>query len=547
MPYILNKTNGSVVATVADGSINQTTDLTFVGKNYSGYGEIINENLLKLLENFSNSTPPPKVIMGQLYYNSTDKKLRVWDGTDFRTFSHVIYDSKFPTKSLNNGDLFFHSTQQKLYIRNGNSTSGYTLIGPSTNAGSGAAGGSSIIATSITDTNSNTHPAYIHTLNPTLEDSTPTLIVSEDPDYYTNASDSVDSDKFNYIIPGINLPYVQNGISSTAPGEGYFFHGSATDSLRLGGIAASDYLLKDYFDQATNTTNGFNVPSDDGILVGVNSVFKFHSDSGQEEGKITATAGTKISFNLRYPTVSSTVTNILTINGTQILPGPTVNVDLGSTDVGSRYRAIYTKTLDATTVTATSLTGTLTGIVIGNVTGNLTGNVTGNLTGNTTGLHTGNVTTQVITAGSDTTNASITGRWALTGNSTLQATYADLAERYAADAVYEPGTVLMLGGEKEVTIACYAATTAVAGIVSTNPAYMMNSEVGTDETHPYIALKGRVPCKIVGPVSKGDLLVASGYKPGYAVKKQDHDSSNAVIGKALEDFEGSFGVIEVKV
>jgi hypothetical protein len=483
--------------------------------------------------------------MGQLYYNSTEKKLRVWDGTDFRTFPHVIYDTKFPVKSLNNGDLFFHSSQQKLYIRNSVSSSGYTLIGPSASASSGSSSGSSIISTSITDTNTNSHPAYIHTLNPTLEDSTPTLIVSRDSAYFTDESDPVNSLKFNYIRPGINLPDVINGISTGA--TPYYFHGSATDSLRLGGIEASDYLLKDYFDQATNTTNGFNVPSDDGVLVGVNSVFKFHSDSGQEEGKITATAGTKISFNLRYPSVSSSITNILTINGTQILPGPTVDVDLGSSDIGSRYRTIYTKTLNATTVTATSLTGTLTGIVIGNVTGNLTGNVTGNVTGNTTGLHTGNVTTQVITAGSATINGSITGRWALTGSSTLQATYADLAERYEADAAYEFGTVLMHGGEKEVTIATFAATTAVAGIVSKNPAYMMNSDAGTDETHPYIALKGRVPCKIVGPIKKGDLLVASGYKAGYAVKKQEHDSSDAVIGKALENFEGSFGVIEVKV
>lgn len=127
------------------------------------------------------------------------------------------------------------------------------------------------------------------------------------------------------------------------------------------------------------------------------------------------------------------------------------------------------------------------------------------------------------------------------------ALYADIAERYEADAIYEPGTVLMHGGEKEVTIACYAATTAVAGIVSTKPAYMMNSEAGTDETHPFIALKGRVPCKIVGPVKKGDLLVASGYKHGYATKKQDRDSSDAVIGKALQDFAGPFGIVEVKV
>jgi len=105
----------------------------------------------------------------------------------------------------------------------------------------------------------------------------------------------------------------------------------------------------------------------------------------------------------------------------------------------------------------------------------------------------------------------------------------------------------MLGGEKEVTLAREHATTAVAGIVSTKPAYMLNSEAGSDETHPFIALKGRVPCKICGPVKKGDLLVSSGYKHGYATKKQDHDSSDAVIGKALQDHAGPFGVIEVKV
>jgi hypothetical protein len=105
----------------------------------------------------------------------------------------------------------------------------------------------------------------------------------------------------------------------------------------------------------------------------------------------------------------------------------------------------------------------------------------------------------------------------------------------------------MLGGEKEVTIAKLHATTAVAGIVSKNPAYMMNSEAGSDETHPYIALKGRVPCKIAGPIKKGDLLVASGMKPGYATAKQDTDSSDAVIGKALENFPGPEGIIEVKV
>jgi hypothetical protein len=125
--------------------------------------------------------------------------------------------------------------------------------------------------------------------------------------------------------------------------------------------------------------------------------------------------------------------------------------------------------------------------------------------------------------------------------------YADLAERYEADSVYDEGTVVVIGGLKEVTISTEHASTAVAGVVSKNPAYLMNSEAGSDETHPAIALKGRIPCKIYGPVRKGELLVTSGHRPGYATARQLGDDPNAVIGKALEDFKGLVGIIEIKV
>ena len=72
MPYIINKTNGQQLAIVQDASVDQTTDLIFVGRNYAGYGEIQNENVLKLLENFSNSTPPASPILGQLWYNTSN-------------------------------------------------------------------------------------------------------------------------------------------------------------------------------------------------------------------------------------------------------------------------------------------------------------------------------------------------------------------------------------------------------------------------------------------------------------------------------------------
>jgi hypothetical protein len=123
--------------------------------------------------------------------------------------------------------------------------------------------------------------------------------------------------------------------------------------------------------------------------------------------------------------------------------------------------------------------------------------------------------------------------------------YADLAERYEADAVYEEGTVLVIGGDKEVTVTEIYADTRVVGIVSKNPAYLMNKDAGTDETHPAIALKGRVPCKVVGTVSRGDLLVTS-IHAGYAAAAINPEAGS-IIGKALGTQSEGFGVIEVLV
>jgi len=122
------------------------------------------------------------------------------------------------------------------------------------------------------------------------------------------------------------------------------------------------------------------------------------------------------------------------------------------------------------------------------------------------------------------------------------ANYADLAENYQADFAYEPGTVLEFGGAYEVTIA-QDETRKVAGVVSTNPAHLMNTEL-QGENVVALALQGRVPCKVRGKISKGDLMTSAG--GGYA--RPTHDPKiGTIIGKALEDFDGVEGVIEVVV
>ena len=183
----------------------------------------------------------------------------------------------------------------------------------------------------------------------------------------------------------------------------------------------------------------------------------------------------------------------------------------------------------ANLVSASYLTGTLTTAAQPNITS----------VGTLTGLTFANNST--ISMGSNTNVGTFTGNFSLSAGSRLNATYADLAEYYEADKLYEAGTVLEFGGQKEVTLA-EALTPRVAGVVSTNPAYVMNSTC-EGEHIVAIALQGRVPCKVRGPIRKGDMLVSAG---GGFARPSTIPLMGTVIGKSLENFEGE-GIIEVAV
>ena len=160
---------------------------------------------------------------------------------------------------------------------------------------------------------------------------------------------------------------------------------------------------------------------------------------------------------------------------------------------------------------------------------------------NTANLANSTLTVKAITTGGNTIAGTITGNWTLTSGSKLEATYADLAEYYEADQQYESGTVLEFGGEKEVTLA-EDGTSRVAGVVSTNPAYAMNANC--QGIAVAIALQGRVPTKVRGTIHKGDMMVSGGN--GFA-RPSSAPHMGTVIGKALENFDGIEGVIEIAV
>ena len=172
--------------------------------------------------------------------------------------------------------------------------------------------------------------------------------------------------------------------------------------------------------------------------------------------------------------------------------------------------------------------------------------VTGTITGGSLTVSTGNIT------GGNIVNAGANGVGNI-GNATVyfntvfakatSAQYADLAEKYTADAEYTSGTVLSFGGTQEVTVTLIDADHRVAGVVSTNPATIMNAGL-TGEHVATVALTGRVPCLVTGTVRKGDSMVSAGNGQARA---ESNPAVSTVIGKSLEDFDGESGVIEIVV
>ncbi len=143
-------------------------------------------------------------------------------------------------------------------------------------------------------------------------------------------------------------------------------------------------------------------------------------------------------------------------------------------------------------------------------------------------------TATTLTTGANTTAGTITGNWSLSSGSRLNATYADLAERFEADQAYAPGTVVELGGKKEITAVKYELSEDVFGVISDTAAYLMNAGAGSDQTHPPVAVSGRVKVKVTGRVNKGKRLVSAGNGLAREAIEGEANAFNT-IGRALED------------
>jgi len=127
MSYKLNKTDGSLLVELVDGRLDNTTaDISLIGKNYQGFGEFLNENFIKLLENFANTAPPSKAVKGQVWYDTAEGRLKVYDGTTFKSTDSTIFSSQQPS-NLTQGDIWINGSTNQMYFWDGTAL---VLVGP---------------------------------------------------------------------------------------------------------------------------------------------------------------------------------------------------------------------------------------------------------------------------------------------------------------------------------------------------------------------------------------------------------------------------------
>jgi hypothetical protein len=567
MAYNITLSNGQPLVTVPDGQVDESaSSLTLIGKNYPGYGKFLNENFVQILENFANSTEPRAAVEGQLWWDTTNKRLSIRSNSGWKTVS-----GSTPTQPTNPmaGDIWWDPVNLQLKAYAGTE---WKIVGPMNSANTGQTG---MVADSILESGG----GQSHIIIKFTVFNTVVAILSKDPSFTITTIPG-----FSIINPGFNL--------STDNNLGYY--GLTDNAAKLGGVIAANYLRTD----VPGTLAGkLTINTNDGLTVGPSSNFTVSTSNtdtklvsnvtGRELGLYATVGGTAQKLiwldgttgkaNALATTVSDAATTIVTkgylesvtsgstsaalmrdgfntITGT-ILPQTTGSYNLGSP--AATFANVYSTNFTGLAYDSSRLAGVLatsyarldnaanaiftvapsittnTGITIGasadfkiNVNSNAV-NLVSDVSGKSLYLSVkvGGVPTNVIsidgTTGKATTVTPGVGDAATTiatkgyvdsigssvnlssvssnivpaagftnvyniGSSGLkwntvyattfigtasQAAYADLAERFAADAVYAPGTVLTIGGTAEVTMEMRDHSESVLGVVSTKPAY----------------------------------------------------------------------------
>lgn len=503
MAYKINNTFGTLLVTLADGTIDvATTDLTLIGKGYAGFGEKLNENLVKLLENFNNTSAPTNKIQGQLWYDKTNSQLNVYTGSKFKPVGSTSNSATAPTNAVQ-GDLWFDTNNTQLYVYTG---SAWTLIGPTTVAGSGV---TQVISESPEDNTGVKRSILKLVTNDTVVGVVSNLAFT--PSSTEALGSALASAGFSSVAQGLQLS------SSVASAK---FRGTATDSDALGGVAAANYLRSNADD---TTTGRLSVGTDSGIRIGAgNDItmtlssddFTIAQTTQDKDIIFTVNDGGTTTEALRITGSTGRIEHLrvgdLTVDGTQTIVNTSklsvedniieLNRNISSNAGMPSYSGIKVNRGDASTATEQDL------FWVWDETFADDGTTTH---GNAGGAWTAFKSTDV--GGTEMSAPTLVDvRANVVHATTTSAMYADLAERYEADGQTEVGDVVILGGEAEITKCNDELSDAVFGVISESPAFLMNAQAGNNDSHPMVALKGRVMVKLKGTGRAGDRLVSAG-------------------------------------
>ena len=470
MSYTINKTDGTslVPGGLSDGTVDITaTSLTLIGRDYAGYGQFLNENFVYLLENFASTASPANPLRGQLWWDTTNNILKVYSGTSWKISTGATsapFSNPPGDLCALGGDLWFDTTNNQLKVYSG---TGWIVVGP---AATTATGNTGALPALVTDTSSGTHIVIQFTINGTIY-----AIFSKDT--FTSALSG-----FATIKAGLN------------------FSTTASPSLVLSNqdVAATNNTLVQRDSSAGITVAGINATAITASSI-TTATLNSNTFTGNLAGNVTGTTGTFTNIQTQGITASSGYSGtVLTASQPNITAvGNITNLKTNGTTTLVGY-ATYNGSEVATVGGSASFSS-------------INNTPIGNATPSTGAFTTITATTSITPTANLVVNLGSTSAWFNNIYGTaIHAQYADLAERFHADAEYPAGTVVEMGGVNEITKVVAELSNKVFGVISTNAAYLMNSSAGDDATHPPIAMSGRVPVLAVGLIAKGDRLVSAG-------------------------------------
>ena len=573
MAYTINLTNGTVFAVISDGTTNTNSSVTLIGKNYAGYGEFLDDNFIQMLENFSSASSAgnptnaklASPLTGQLWWDSTNSLMKVYTGTGWKVPTGTTASASTPTVTLNQGDLWYDTTNQQVKVYNGAS---FLVVGPAFTASQGTSGA---IPLSINDSGGTPHVVTgMYAANTLVS------ITSPDATFVPAAPYATD---FPQIFRGTtvyNSGALGGNISSntaviiTSAGTAQLSISAtgttATGFVSAGGNVTGANLLTTGLVTVTGNIIGGNLQtagqaSATGNVIGGNiNTAGLASVTGNviggnistagiitAVGNVNTSGGVLATGNVRGGNLISagTATVTGTITAGNVSTAGTVSATGNISSAGNVSAAFVLGNGSQLTglssaVSVTRIVNGLSNAAINTSDGNLAvtiGGVANVMVVTTTQAIVGNllVTNDITTTGNSTGNI---GTAANPFNTVFAkattAQYADVAERFAADEILSPGTVVELGGPKEITRVRLDLSENVFGVISTRPAYTMNGLAGSDDTHPPVAMTGRVPVLVIGKARKGDRLVSAGNGVARAAGPGEATAFNT-IGRVLED------------